>query len=53
VHKGMGLVSDVFTEPVLAKLKGDMAVGHVRYSTTGSSVLRLPALLKIATGSIC
>lgn len=55
VHKGMGLVSDVFTEPVLAKLKGDMAVGHVRYSTTGSSVLKnaQPLLIEYAKGSIC
>jgi len=37
VHKDMGLVSEVFTEDILAKLKGNMAIGHVRYSTTGSS----------------
>ncbi len=36
-HKGMGLVGDVFTEGDIKSLKGDMAVGHVRYSTTGSS----------------
>jgi amidophosphoribosyltransferase len=36
-HKGMGLVSDVFHEGVLAGLEGRIAVGHVRYSTTGSS----------------
>ena len=38
-HKAMGLVPDVFTEPILAKLKGHMAIGHVRYSTVGSSLL--------------
>lgn len=38
-HKGMGLVSDVFTMPQLDQLKGQSAIGHVRYSTTGSSVL--------------
>lgn len=38
-HKGMGLVSDVFNRPVLDGLKGECAIGHVRYSTTGSSVL--------------
>lgn len=38
-HRGMGLVSDVFGEPVLAGLEGDVAIGHTRYSTTGSSVL--------------
>lgn len=40
VHKGMGLVSDVFKESELQKLKGHMGIGHVRYSTTGSSMLR-------------
>ncbi len=38
-HRGMGLVSDVFTETVLATLPGDVAIGHTRYSTAGSSVL--------------
>ena len=38
-HKAMGLVSEVFDEEILNKLKGDMALGHIRYSTTGSSVL--------------
>ncbi len=35
--KGMGLVSEVFTPEDLAKLKGNIGVGHVRYSTTGGS----------------
>ena len=39
-HKGMGLVHDVFNEPILNGLRGRMAVGHVRYSTTGSSVAK-------------
>jgi len=39
-HKGMGLVSDVFDERILESLKGDIAVGHVRYSTTGSSTVK-------------
>jgi len=38
-HRGMGLVSDVFGESVLAGLGGDVAIGHTRYSTAGSSVL--------------
>jgi amidophosphoribosyltransferase len=38
-HKGMGLVSEVFREDNLSKLKGYLAIGHVRYSTTGSSTL--------------
>lgn len=38
-HRGMGLVSDIFPEAVLAELPGDVAIGHTRYSTAGSSVL--------------
>jgi amidophosphoribosyltransferase len=38
-HRGMGLVADVFRDPVLAELTGDVAIGHTRYSTAGSSVL--------------
>ena len=39
VHRGMGLVSEVFTESVLTELEGDIAVGHTRYATMGSTVL--------------
>ncbi|UCG14943.1 MAG: class II glutamine amidotransferase, partial [Deltaproteobacteria bacterium] len=38
-QKGMGLVSEIFNEDILASLKGHLGIGHVRYSTTGSSVL--------------
>ncbi|MGH7701681.1 MAG: amidophosphoribosyltransferase, partial [Gemmatimonadales bacterium] len=38
-HRGMGLVSENFDDATLAKLPGDVAVGHTRYSTAGSSVL--------------
>ncbi len=38
-HKGMGLVPQVFTENILKSLQGNLAIGHVRYSTTGSSQL--------------
>src|SRR2546425_1078161 len=38
-HRGMGLVGEVFTEQVLAGLPGDVAIGHTRYSTAGTSVL--------------
>ena len=38
-RKGLGLVADVFTDEALASLKGTSAIGHVRYSTTGSSFL--------------
>ncbi len=34
-HKGMGLVAEVFNQPILDSLKGHLAIGHVRYSTTG------------------
>ena len=39
-EKGMGLVADVFDEKCLSTLKGNLAIGHVRYSTTGSSMLK-------------
>lgn len=38
-HKDMGLVNQVFDEEILSHLPGGMAIGHTRYSTTGSSVL--------------
>ena len=55
LHKGMGLVNDVFDAQTLSRLKGNVAVGHVRYSTTGSSVLKnaQPLLIEYAKGSIC
>ena len=39
-HKSMGLVPDVFSEDVLRRLTGRTAIGHVRYSTTGSASQR-------------
>ncbi len=39
VHRGMGLVSETFDEPAVSHLPGDIAVGHTRYSTAGSTVL--------------
>ena len=38
-YRQMGLVSQVFDEGVLGRLQGDLAIGHTRYSTTGSSTL--------------
>ncbi len=38
LERGMGLVNDVFDEGVLARLPGDRAIGHVRYSTSGDTV---------------
>ena len=40
VFKDMGLVPQVFDEPVLNTLRGHIAIGHCRYSTSGSSVWR-------------
>ncbi len=37
IHKNMGLVSEVFNEQTLQRLPGHLAMGHVRYSTTGDS----------------
>jgi amidophosphoribosyltransferase len=39
VHRAMGLVADIFTEEVLSKLHGTLAIGHTRYSTAGDSSL--------------
>ena len=53
-HVAMGLVSDAFNRDVLAKLPGTAAIGHVRYSTAGSSELRnaQPFLFEYAGGSV-
>jgi amidophosphoribosyltransferase len=40
MYKGVGLVSQVFTASTMAELNGHYAIGHTRYSTTGSSLLR-------------
>ncbi len=54
VHKGMGLVSQIFNGDVLHQLPGRMAIGHTRYSTTGSSHLRnaQPLTVDCARGQI-
>jgi amidophosphoribosyltransferase len=39
LEKGMGLVGDIFTAPVLERLAGPLAIGHTRYSTTGDSAI--------------
>ena len=53
-HRGMGHVQEVFDGSVLDTLKGDRAVGHVRYSTTGSSNLKnaQPILVDYSRGEI-
>lgn len=54
VQKGMGLVGDVFDPAMLSALKGDIALGHVRYSTSGSSVLKnvQPLMVDYSRGTI-
>ncbi len=54
VHRGMGLVSEVFTEETLQKLKGNLGIGHVRYSTTGGTALTnaQPLVLNYAKGTL-
>lgn len=51
-HKEMGLVSDIFTENVITKLKGTNAIGHVRYSTAGMSHLKnsQPLVINYSSG---
>src|SRR5438034_7176712 len=54
LHKGMGLVSQIFDGDILRSLAGSMALGHTRYSTTGSSHLRnaQPLTVDCARGQI-
>ena len=38
-HKGMGLVEEIFTPEAIARLPGEVAIGHTRYSTAGGTLL--------------
>ena len=49
-YKEMGLVTQVFDERTLSQLQGHIAIGHTRYSTTGSSILRNAQPLHCAWG---
>lgn len=53
-HKGMGLVNEVFVDGALEKLKGDIGVGHVRYSTAGASTREnaQPLVLNYVKGTL-
>jgi amidophosphoribosyltransferase len=53
-HKGMGLVNEVFDEHHLNKMKGNIGVGHVRYSTAGESTREnaQPLVLNYAKGTL-
>jgi len=54
IEKAMGLVADIFSEKRLKKLPGHIAVGHNRYSTAGSSILKnvQPIVANFALGSL-
>jgi len=53
-HRQMGLVSEVFTRDILKRLSGKSAIGHVRYSTAGSSELKnaQPFVVDYAKGGL-
>ena len=53
-YKEMGLVSEVFDNQILNLLKGEMSIGHVRYSTTGESFVTnaQPLVVKYKNGTI-
>jgi amidophosphoribosyltransferase len=54
LEKSMGLVADIFSEKRLKRLPGYMAIGHNRYSTAGTSVLKnvQPIVANFALGSL-
>jgi len=54
VHKGMGLVADIYNKSVLEKLPGHMAIGHNRYSTAGGHDLKnvQPLTVNFAFGNL-
>jgi amidophosphoribosyltransferase len=53
-HRGMGLVADIFDHDILSRLEGRLAIGHNRYSTTGSTVLKncQPFVVEWAQGAL-
>lgn len=53
-HKDMGLVSEVFSSDIIDSLGGTMAIGHVRYSTTGGSLRAnaQPLVLRYVKGNL-
>ncbi len=53
-HKDMGLVSEVFCNDVLERLKGNIGIGHVRYSTAGGSTKEnaQPVFINYAKGTV-
>ncbi len=53
-HRGMGLVADIFGSEVINRLEGTAAIGHNRYSTTGSTTLKncQPLVVEYADGGL-
>lgn len=53
-HREMGLVKEVFNQPIMERLKGERAIGHVRYSTAGESKLSnaQPLIFKYRDGDL-
>lgn len=53
-YKGMGLVNEVFTQEILEDMKGDIGIGHVRYSTAGASTREnaQPLVLNYVKGTL-
>src|SRR5579864_7366043 len=53
-HRGMGLVADIFNNEVIGQLEGTAAIGHNRYSTTGSTSLKncQPLVVEYAHGGL-
>src|SRR5499433_3841757 len=53
-HRGMGLVADIFTPDIVGRLEGRLAIGHNRYSTSGSTVLKncQPFVVEWAQGAL-
>ncbi len=53
-HRGMGLVADIFNNKLIEQLEGTSAIGHNRYSTTGSTTLKncQPLVVEYAKGGL-
>lgn len=54
IHKGLGLVSEVFNQKILSDLHGNIGIGHVRYSTTGATCMEnaQPIVLNYMKGTL-
>ena len=54
IHKGMGLVSEIFDKNIMSNLRGNIGIGHVRYSTTGESRIEnaQPVFLNYLKGTL-